>query len=161
MKTKLEMAHEWAIKHGNAETVGSRQNMIKYAWDYADTMQAEADKRSKAEAEQKRKAVREMLNDANTFVEREGQHFDDVADIQKPHTRSEEWQPDWSQAPKHMNYFFMNKSGSKYWAVNEPDKPNLTEHVMNFTDCGGDCYAYASLQDYQGDWRNSLRKRPQ
>ena len=45
MKTKLEMAHEWAMKHGNAETVGSRQNMVKYAWEYADAMQAEADKR--------------------------------------------------------------------------------------------------------------------
>ncbi len=49
-------------------------------------MQAEADKRSKAEVEQKRKAVREMLNADNTFLEKEGQHFDDV-----------EWQPDWSK----------------------------------------------------------------
>ena len=51
MKTKLEMAHEYAMKHGDAETVGSRQNMVKYAWDYADAMQAEADKREKEESE--------------------------------------------------------------------------------------------------------------
>lgn len=44
---KLQMAHDWAMKHGNAETIGSRQNMIKYAWEYADAMQAEADKREK------------------------------------------------------------------------------------------------------------------
>ena len=72
----------------------------------------------------------------------------------------EEWQPDWSQAPKSMNYFFMNKDGSKYWTVNKPDKPNLSEHVMDCLECGGDCYAYASSQDYQGNWQDSLRKRP-
>lgn len=146
MKTKLEMAHEWYMMQ-------TRRNgcaLVVDAWKYADAMQAEADKRNKAEAEQKRKAIREMINADNTFLEKEGQHFDDV-----------EWQPDWSQSPKDMNYFFVNKDGSKFWTINEPDKPNLTEHVMNFSDCGGDCYAYASSQDYQGDWRESLRKRPQ
>ena len=150
MKTKLEMAHEYAIALINSDSEMQFDKFIRLCWDYADAMQAEADKRSKAEAEQKRKAVREMLNADNTFLEKEGQHFDNV-----------EWQPDWSQAPKNMNYFFANKDGSKFWTINEPDKPNLTEHVMNFSDCGGDCYAYASPQDYQGDWRESLRKRPE
>ena len=149
MKTKLEMAHEYAMKHIGANGL-KYEKLVSSAWAYADAMQAEADKRDKDEFEKKRKEIREMLNHPNTFIEKEGQHFDDV-----------EWQPDWSQAPKHMNYFFMNKSGSKYWSVNEPDKPNLTEHVMNFTDCGGDCYALAHRQDYTGDWRESLRKRPQ
>lgn len=77
-----------------------------------------------------------------------------------PDALKEEWQPDWSQAPKNMNYFFMNKDGSKYWTVNKPDKPNLSEHVMDCLECGGDYYAYASSQDYQGNWKNSLRERP-
>ncbi len=145
---KLTMAHEMALKI--AESGVSVDICAGLGWRYADAMQVEADKRSKAEAEQKRKEMRELLNAENTFIEREGQHFDDV-----------EWQPDWSVAPKHMNYFFMDRNGSKFWTVNEPDKPNRTEHVMNFTDCGGDCYAYASDQDYKGDWRNSLRKRPE
>lgn len=72
-----------------------------------------------------------------------------------------EWQPDWSQAPIRMNYFFMNRDGAKYWTVNKPDEPNMTEHVMDFRSCGGDCYAYASSQNYQGNWQDSLRKRPQ
>ena len=72
-----------------------------------------------------------------------------------------EWQPDWSQAPSHMNYFFMNRDGTKYWTVNKPDEPNMTEHVIDFRDCGGDCYSYASSQNYQGNWQDSLRKRPQ
>ena len=82
---KLKLAHDWAMKYGSTLT----HKTVIDAWAYADAMQAEADKRNKAEAAQKRKEIREMLNDANTFIEREGQHFDDV----------EEWQPDWSQAP--------------------------------------------------------------
>ena len=131
MKTKLEMAHEYAIALINSDCEMQFDKFIQLCWNYADAMQAEADKREK---------------------KKQSEHVFEAI---------EEWQPDWSQAPKHMNYFFMNKSGSKYWAVNEPDKPNLTEHVMNFTDCGGDCYAFAHRQDYTGDWRNSLRKRPE
>ena len=144
MKTKLEMAHEWAMKHGNAETVGSRQNMVKHAWDYADAMQAEADKRNKAEAEQKRKAIREMFNADNTFLEKEGQHFDDVADIQKPYSSSEEWQPDWSQAPEcDVVAWDINKHGQGRWIASDNG------------------YYLAPSFGYTGDWRNSLRKRPQ
>ena len=51
---------------------------MQWAWDYVEAMQAEADERNKAEAEQKRKEMREILNADNTFIEREGQHFDDV-----------------------------------------------------------------------------------
>ena len=163
MKTKLEMAHEWAMKHGDAETVGSRQNMIKYAWDYADTMQAEADKRSKAEAEQKRKAVREMLNDANTFVEREGQHFDDVADIQKPYSSSEEWQPDWSQAPDNLvKYFAVDENGRGGWFIIKPILCSDHWYWSDFEErVDNDHYDHAPSFGYTGDWRESLRKRPE
>ena len=88
MKTKLEMAHEYAIALINSDCEMRFDKFIQPCWNYADAMQDEADKRSKAEAEQKRKAAREMLNADNTFLEKEGQHFDDM-----------EWQPDWSQAP--------------------------------------------------------------
>ena len=73
---KMKLAHDAAlamIKNGC-----SLHTAIADAWRYADAMQAEADKRNKAEAAQKRKEMREMLNAPNTFVEREGQHFDDV-----------------------------------------------------------------------------------
>ena len=162
MKTKLEMAHEWAMKHGDAETVGSRQNMVKYAWEYADAMQVEADKRNKAEAEQKRNAVREMLNADNTFLEKEGQHFDDVADMQKPYTSSEEWQPDWSQAPEWATHFFCERDEDDqlngYFAK---DKRGIS---IDFDIQGFDGYGRVrscKTFNYQGDWRESLRKRPQ
>ena len=77
MKTKLEMAHDWMMKHDDGSM--SVEVVVFKAWKYAEAMQAEADKRENEEAAQRRKEIREMLNDANTFVEREGQHFDDVA----------------------------------------------------------------------------------
>ena len=46
MKTKLEMAHEWAMKiiEGNVRAANT-SDLIERAWQYADAMQAEADKR--------------------------------------------------------------------------------------------------------------------
>ena len=77
MKTKLEMAHEYAIALINSDCEMQFDKFIRLCWNYADAMQAEADKRGKEEATQRRKEIREMLNAPNTFVEREGQHFDD------------------------------------------------------------------------------------
>lgn len=77
MKTKLEMAHEYAIALINSDCEMQFDKFIRLCWNYADAMQAEADKREKEEAAQRRKEIREMLNAPNTFVEREGQHFDD------------------------------------------------------------------------------------
>ena len=129
MKTKLEMAHEWYMMQ-------TRRNgcaLVADAWNYADAMQAEADKRSKAEAEQKRKAAREMLNADNTFLEKEGQHFDDM-----------EWQPDWSQAPRcDVVAWDINEHGQGRWIASDNG------------------YYLAPTFGYQGDWRNSLRKRPE
>ena len=88
MKTKLEMAHEYAIALINSDCEMQFDKFIRLCWNYAGAMQAEADKREKEELEKKRADIREMLKANNTFIEREGQHFDDV-----------EWQPDWSQAP--------------------------------------------------------------
>ena len=77
MKTKLEMAHEYAIALINSDCEMQFDKFIRLCWNYADAMQAEADKREKEEAAQRRKEIREMLNAPNTFVEREVQHFDD------------------------------------------------------------------------------------
>lgn len=51
------------------------------------------------------------LNAPNTFIEREGQHFDDV----------EEWQPDWSQAPEWAKYWAVRDGGKMaLWCINKP-----------------------------------------
>ena len=77
MKTKLEMAHDYLRDIVSNWEYDDRFDPVAEAWKYADAMQAEADKREKEEAAQRRKEIREMLNAPNTFVEREGQHFDD------------------------------------------------------------------------------------
>ena len=86
MKTKMELAHDWMMKHDDGSM--SVEVVVFKAWQYADAMQAEADKREKEEAAQKRKEIRDMLSAPNTFVEREGQHFDDVEimEINEHHT---------------------------------------------------------------------------
>ena len=155
MKTKLEMAHEYALQLSKNPSVTATHNdkdIASRAWQYADAMQAEADKRIKAEAEQKRKAVREMLNADNTFLEKEGQHFDDV-----------EWQPDWSQAPDSLvKYFAVDKNGRGGWFVSKPTLCSDHWYWSDFEErVDNDNYDYAPLFGYTGDWRNSLRKRPE
>ena len=83
----MKLAHEYALEM--AKQGIPLKSCKELGWKYADAMQAEADRRNKAEAEQKRKEIREMLNAPNTFVERDWQHFDDVNDCEV----------DWSQAP--------------------------------------------------------------
>lgn len=78
---KLKLAHDWYMKH--SESASFMYTEVDQAWQYADAMQAEAEKRNKAEAEQKRKEIREILNDANNFIEREGQHFDDIKEAKR------------------------------------------------------------------------------
>ena len=187
------MAHEWAMKHGNAETVGSRQNMVKYAWEYADAMQAEADKREPSGFPNVlRGACGEIVAvkvDDNTFIEREGQHFDDVANqkrtpkvsrfersdaVKEVLNRAEnmglikpkavdEWQPDWSQAPDSLvKYFAVDKNGRGGWFISKPTLCSDHWYWSDFEErVDNDNYDYAPSFGYTGDWRNSLRKRPQ
>ena len=158
MKSKIDMAHDYAmalVLSPDFDDDMSLSAFVKHVWKYADKMQAEEDKRKVGGVPDALLTKDENGNCTHfhtTFGR--GECFDCGKNLK------EEWQPDWSQAPKHMNYFFMNKDGSKYWTVNKPDNPNLTEHVINFFECGGDCYSYASSQDYKGDWKDSLRKRP-
>lgn len=78
---KLKLAHDYALEM--AKQGIPLKSCKELGWKYADAMQAEAEKRNKAEAEQKRKEVREMLNAPNTFIEREGKHFDDIEEAKR------------------------------------------------------------------------------
>lgn len=104
---KLKLAHEYALEM--AKQGIPLKSCKELGWKYADAMQAEADKRSKAEAEQKRKEMREMLNADNTFVEREGQHFDDVDGCEV----------DWRVAPKDATHYVIFADGLAYWYKSE------------------------------------------
>ena len=160
---KLQMAHEYAIALINSDCEMQFDKFIRLCWNYADAMQAEADKREKEESEKKRADIREMLKANNTFVEREGQHFDDVADIQKPYSSSEEWQPDWSQAPSWANWWvaIANSKGeiSGGWFFSKEPEIGKGDGVSAYYD-GGDSTLTGSF-GYQGNWQDSLRKRPQ
>lgn len=150
---KAKMAHDWVMKYGKVDSNYNRENTVQLAWQYADAMQAEADKREKEEAAQKRKEIREMLNAPNTFVEREGQHFDDV-----------EWQPDWNQAPAWANWWAMDGFSKKAnWYTDKPylDDDSEVESEWN-TDLktNTETYMHAPSFEYQGNWKDSLRKRP-
>ena len=105
---KMKLAHEWALvfTQQNKDLAVAANTVSKYALDYADAMQAEADKRNKAEAAQKRKEMREMLNAPNTFVERDGQHFDDV----------HECEVDWRLCPSNeFTHWIQPSDGLAFW----------------------------------------------
>lgn len=143
MKTKLEMAHEWAIELLRAGD--SSDDVISCAWQYADAMQAEADKRGEEEIDKWSDELSNILK-LSKFKPLELQ------------PDSKEWQPDWSQAPDGFNWWAMDKSGECYWFSGER-RPEISIHIFKPSIRG---YAdEAPCFNYTGDWRDSLRKRPQ
>ena len=79
---KAKVAHEWVMKYGKVDSNYNRENTVQLAWEYADAMQAEADKR----------AVK-------------------LPDVFFDTKQNEEWQPDWSQAPMGFNRFVVGSDG--------------------------------------------------
>ena len=145
---KLDMAHEYFMKHGRNNSW--MESDVIDAWKYADAMQAEADKREKEESKKKRADIREMLKANNTFVEREGQHFDDV-----------EWQPDWSDAPDWANWWCLSVMHGAMWFSREPICTKSTWVMLNDVKFCAASFDEAPSFNYQGNWQDSLRKRPQ
>ena len=122
---KAKMAHDWAMKYGKVDSNYNRENTVQLAWDYADAMQSEADKRVVE--------LPDVFFDAKT---------------------NEEWQPDWSQAPDNMTHFAVDANGSGWFFNREP-------HAES--DCCwycGDDSTELNNHNYQGNWQDSLRKRP-
>ena len=124
-------------------------NIAKSAWSLADLMKEEAEKREKEEAAKKRAEIQKLLNADNTFVEREGQHFDDV-----------EWQPDWSLAPEWAKWWAMDKDGDANWYAL---KPFVGVDYFQNQDSSAEHRAFLGTLNfgYKGDWRDSLRIRPE
>nr|DAN04655.1 MAG TPA: hypothetical protein [Caudoviricetes sp.] len=158
MKTKLEMAHEWYMKHGKDNVM---EKSIACAWQYADAMQAEADKR-----EDKKQAERIKIY-ADAFMNCEIQVIDEDGDCRIT-TRQKEldrdkWQPDWSQAPEWANWWVigsLTKQG--IWSATKPNsaKINGVDYWEVTSPSGDEHLSVAPSFNYQGDWRDSLRKRP-
>ena len=133
---KAKMAHEWAMKHGKVDSNYNRENTVQLAWQYADAMQAEADKRNNKET-----------CDKNIGLD---------SSVLKPSNSMElEWQPDWSQAPDSAMYWAMDGCGQCNWYEREP------EVCGSQWDFGSVIEQADTGYDYQGNWQDSLRKRPQ
>lgn len=64
-----------------------------------------------------------------------------------PDALKEEWQPDWSQAPETAIAWKMQSKSNAVWIHNK--------RLSAFD------YSIAPTFNYQGDWKDSLRKRPQ
>lgn len=149
MKTKLEMAHEIAVAMQSQEPITDMKLLSALAWQYADAMQAEADKREHKEPRETHKNLAEFnmhpeydasINyPPDAWVMYKGEKRLAVSiDIKK------EWQPDWSQAPESdVVAWDINKHGQARWITNDNG------------------YYLAPSFGYTGDWRNSLRKRPE
>ena len=135
---KAKMAHEWAMKHGKPDTIGDRLNMVRYAWGYADAMQAEADKR---------KPIPKLPALQQTFID----------GVEQPRyaPSCDEWQPDWSGAPMGFNRFVVGSDGGYGFFTNM--EPQLQD---DFWFVGADGIVIKD-HGYTGDWQDSLRKRPQ
>ena len=135
MKTKLEMAHDYLRDIVSNWEYDDSFDPVAEAWQYADAMQAEAEKREPS-------GFPNVLRGA-------------CGEIVAVKVDDKEWQPEWSQAPGWANFLVMSFMGTAYWYSGEP-RPSA-----GWVD-GGHC-ALAHLDCYHsaGDWRNSLRKRPE
>ena len=143
MKTKLEMAHDWMMKHDDG-SMGVEVVVFK-AWAYADAMQAEADKR-------KPSGLPNVLRGA-------------CGEIVAVKVDDKEWQPDWSQAPEWANWWAMDGFSEKAnWYINKPylDDDSKVKSEWNIgLMANAKTYIQAPSFNYQGNWQDSLRKRPQ
>ena len=157
MKTKLEMAHEYAIALINSDSEMQFDKFIRLCWDYADAMQAEADKR---ECKERTDVLLTKDKDGNCL------HFHHEFGHKKCMdcgASLEEWQPDWSQAPSWANWWvaIANSKGeiSGGWFFSKEPEIGKGDGVSVYYD-GGDSTLTGSF-GYQGNWQDSLRKRPQ
>lgn len=134
---KLQMAHEYALsahKNPNISATHNPEDLASRAWRYADAMQAEADKRKET----------------------------GLPEATKCHLgkNQEEWQPDWSQAPEDACCWFIGGESwdiKPYWSKYIPCHKSATTQ----TTWQGNGMVEAPSFNYQGDWKDSLRKRPE
>lgn len=135
---KLEMAHEYVMNYMASPDCKDTtvSNIVSVAWSYADSMQAEADKRNNKET-----------CDKNIGLD---------SSVLKPSNSMElEWQPDWSQAPDGFNIFVVVSDGGYGFFTNT--EPQLYE---DYYYAGRDAVVFHN-HGYKGPWQQSLRKRPQ
>ena len=144
MKTKLELAHDYLLKLIESQGLHIYQSDIDRCFDIADIVQAEAEKRKTSESPD---VLREVCVEVSTVK------VDNM-----------EWQPDWSVAPEWANWWVigsLTKQG--VWSATKPNsaKINGVDYWEVTSPSGDEHLSVAPSFNYKGDWRDSLRKRPQ
>lgn len=155
---KLELAHQWNLKA--LETTGERYDYVlavQESWQYADAMEVEYNKRLK---EQKDK-IYDPMQQKIQEQELDQQRIDHLANEMKVSqvAHGEEWQPDWSQAPDGYDWWAMDEYGS-WWFDQEPEWIDAEWAGYVFNKHNRSATEEAPSFNYQGDWKDSLRKKP-
>lgn len=142
MKTKLEMAHDYAMLHMMMDRYKDVDDleMVQWANDYVDALESDADKR-------KVSGVPDELQ----------QEFINGVEQTRYAPPCDDWQPDWSQAPDGVTSWHMNENKSSYWVIGSG--VHLFEDQGKFLADEWHSRPAPSF-DYKGDWKESLRKRP-
>ena len=139
MIDKENRAHDYAkILLASNHSFDSSEHLAREAWEYADAMQAEADKRKVV-------GVPEVIQDSRSLTkDKDG------------------WQPDWSQAPDGYKWWAfdkLNKSANWYKTMPYLDDESLKCGEWDIENDGAS-FTSAPSFDYNGDWSDSLRERP-
>lgn len=149
---KLKLAHDYALKQMESLSENSTmQSLVSVAWQYADAMQAEAKER---EYKTRPDVLLNKDKDGNCL------HFHREFGRKKCMdcgASLEGWQPDWSQAPEWASSWGVAEIGQAWWFSGEWHANNRG----GFSSTGFIKAEKAPSFDYQGNWKESLRKRPQ
>ena len=170
------MAHYWVMKYGKVDSNYNRENTVQLAWDYADAMQAEADKRKlKGLPDVLKLADSPQLNnesilhnidcyfdnanntkrDADNLIQSIYEHLTGEVKVNAETTDVSEWQPDWSQAPDGYDWWAIDRDGFSCWHKSKPNTQSGIYFWIRLPTAKN-----APSFNYQGDWEDSLRKRP-
>lgn len=142
---KMQLAHDWYMKHSKSSTFINMD--VEMAWEYADAMQAEADKRKEKSLSDATNGCVTTYNIPETSI---------TFTIDKVFTQ-EEWQPDWSQAPDWADWCTFDHIGQVFWEK----QPSIQDDY--WWKQPKDRSKFKRL-DYNGNlngWKDSLRKRPE
>lgn len=186
------MAHDYAMKCIGNPNVSAKTNneIIAFAWQYADAMQAEADKREVSIAELLKDEIsgffinietNDVIYSESDIISHDWRRIPDNVDFvalrpidskmffcvasevdegkfkviwKRP---TEEWQPDWSQAPAWANYIavYSDHCNASYF---EKEPKIISGYTWGGTDGKS---LLTPIPVYAGNWQESLRKRPQ
>jgi len=140
-----QMAHEYAVKLLETNPNMTINKTAITAWELADLMQAEADKR-------KPKGLPDAIKGLESSKK--------IPPLDKDATikYSDGLVIDWSQAPESVKFWAMDENGSAAWYEVMP-YIDVDEFNYEFG-LGGATHVKAPSFNYQGDWKSSLRKRP-